>query len=242
VDSALSPVAAPASVLTTSRRSGARPVPAAGTLARHGPKVGPVSRWAALPWARPRQWFPMPAAGRNIPQESRGRGRTACRRPTRGGVSPRPATAAAGSRAAESRSEGPRSVLDVDGERRGIRRLAATTAGPRPGTGSRPRRRRRGRCHPCELSRRSRTAYRVCRSGLRFCLGCCCLLLSVVLVAWVRWSLLPVLLVLLVLLLILAPRWCWYCWGGLACQFRGECQEVCWAKPRPWPVAGTKRW
>ncbi len=60
---------------------------------------------------------------------------------------------------------------------------------------------------PCELSRRSRTAYRVCRSGLRFCLGCWCLLLSVVLVAWVRWSLLPVLLV----LLILAPRWCWYC-------------------------------
>ena len=69
--------------------------------------------------------------------------------PAPGGVWATPRGAASGSRAAEGRSAGPRSALDAPAERRGIRRLAATTAGPRPGAGSRPRRRRRGRSLPC---------------------------------------------------------------------------------------------
>jgi hypothetical protein len=60
----------------------------------------------------------------------------------------RPATPAVGSRAAAGRSEGPRSALEAAAERRGISRLAATTDGPRPGAGARPRRRRRGRSPP----------------------------------------------------------------------------------------------
>ncbi len=141
---------------------------------------------AALPWARPegpRQRFPMPAEYSCGITAKVAAGRRAVA-PAGGGVCARPAAAAVGSRAAEGRSEGPRSALDADGERRGIRRLAATTAGPRTGAGSRPRRRRRGRSPACELSRRSRTAYRVCRTGLRSCLGCCCLVVSVVLVCW----------------------------------------------------------
>jgi hypothetical protein len=50
-----------------------------------------------------------------------------------------------GSRAAAGRSEGPRSALDGHPGRHGNHRTAASTAGPRPGAGARPPRRRRGR-------------------------------------------------------------------------------------------------
>ena len=82
-----------------------------------------------------------------IPAESSGRGRAAWSLPAQGSewLGPRRRVE---SRAAEGRSEGPRSVLDAAAERRGMRRLAATTAGPRPRAGTRPRRRRRGRSKP----------------------------------------------------------------------------------------------
>jgi hypothetical protein len=152
--------------------------------------------------------------------------------PPGGGVSTRPATPAAASRAAEGQSAGPRSALDAAGERRGIRRLAATTAGPWTGAGSRPRRRRRGRSRSCELSRRSRTAYRVCRSGLRSCSGCCCLVRSVVLVGWVRWSVVG----LLVVLLVLGAA------AGWPVSFTVSARGLAWATPRPLPGAGAERW
>ena len=74
------------------------------------------------------------------------------------------------SRAAEGRSEGPRSVLDAAAERRGMRRLATTTAGPRPGAGTRPRRRRRGRSKPWGCPRRepdaaARLVFTICRAA-----------------------------------------------------------------------------
>jgi hypothetical protein len=90
-----------------------------------------------------------PAGGHTVlarPDEARGlRFRAESGRSRPGGMpSPRPGAACRhgprrrrrGSRAAEGRSAGPRSALDAVGERRGIRRLAATTAGPRTGAGS----------------------------------------------------------------------------------------------------------
>jgi len=71
----------------------------------------------------------------------------------------RPTPPGPGSRAAAGGPAGTRSALDAARERRGIGRVAATTAGPRPGAGARTRRRhrRRGRSmtrggHPHSLS------------------------------------------------------------------------------------------
>jgi hypothetical protein len=57
----------------------------------------------------------------------------------------RPAPPGPGSRAAAGGPAGTQSALDAARERRGIGRVAATTAGPRPGAGARTRRRRRRR-------------------------------------------------------------------------------------------------
>jgi hypothetical protein len=59
----------------------------------------------------------------------------------------RPAPPGPGSRAAAGGPAGTQRALDAAWDRRGIGRVAATTAGPRPGAGARPRRRRsrRGR-------------------------------------------------------------------------------------------------
>src|SRR5215211_3998262 len=68
-----------------------------------------------------------------------------------------PARAAGpGSRAAAGGPVGTPRALDAARERRGIGRVAATTAGPRPGAGARPRRwhRRRGRSPPPQRSAR----------------------------------------------------------------------------------------
>ncbi len=133
---------------------------------------------ATSPWARPEgahQRSPMPAEySAGITAGSRPGGVPS---PTRGDVSTRPATPAAGSKAAEGRSVGPRSALDAAGEWRGSRRLAATTAGPRTGAGSRPRRRRRGRSHPVscpgEAGQRTASADRVVASARVAAAWCC---------------------------------------------------------------------
>jgi hypothetical protein len=107
--------------------------------------------WSSRGWPPCRGHAPRGRASARRCRRNRGRGS----RP--GGVpSPHPEAACRlgprrrrpGQGRPKGRSEGPRSALDPDGERRGIRRLAATTAGPRTGAGSRPRRRRRGRSPP----------------------------------------------------------------------------------------------
>ncbi len=180
------------------------------------------------------------AEGKFRRNHGEGRGRAACRRPTRGRrvCTPR----GAGGRVKggpEGRSEGPRNALDADGERRGISRLAARTAGPRTGAGSRPRRRRRGRSRLCELSRRSRTAYRVCRSGLRSCLGCCCLLVRS---CCGLGSLLSSPCLLVVLLVLARPQVLVVLPVGWPVSFALRSRRLTWAKPRPWPGAGAERW
>jgi hypothetical protein len=82
---------------------------------------------------------------------------------TRGRRGRRPAPPGPGSRAAAGGPAGTRSALDAARERRGIGRVAARTAGPRPGAGARARRRhrRRGR----SLARRGRP--RVTQSWMR---------------------------------------------------------------------------
>jgi hypothetical protein len=90
---------------------------------------------------------------------SGGRGRTAwCCPPEAAGV-----TGPRARRSGQGRPAGPVRRTATASLRRppwavGCGRAAATTAGPRPGVGARPRRRRRGRSYPGELSRRSRTA------------------------------------------------------------------------------------
>ncbi len=124
--------------------------------------------------------------------------------PPGGDVSTRPATPADGSRAAEGRSAGPRSALDADAERRGIRRLAETTAGPRTGAGSRPRRRRRGRSRavscPGEAGLRHVSADRV-GAPARVAAGWCC--------RWCWWlRFVGLFFFLRLVLLVLAPPRC----------------------------------
>ena len=99
----------------------------------------------------------------------------ACPRPPRGGVLLTARGAGAGSRAAHRAGPKDRAApLTRAAERRGTGRLAATTAGPRPGAGSRPRRQRRGRFHPGELSRREPNSGQRLSIGRRSCLGFGC--------------------------------------------------------------------
>jgi hypothetical protein len=131
--------------------------------------------------------------------------------PPGGGVWSRPAAPAAGSRAAEGRSEGPRSALDA------VPSAAGSAAWPRQrpirGRVQGPGRGAEGEAVPPPVSCPGEAGQRTASLsiGLPFLLGLLVTVGVVVLVGWVRCSLLPV------------CWWCcWFCSSlllvGLACE------------------------
>ena len=218
-----------------------RPVPAAVTLACHGPRVGPGSRWPRCRGHAPKGRASARRCRRNIPAESRRRSRP-------GGVpSPRPGAAChygpRRRRPGQGRPQaGPQdraASLTRTASGAGSGRLAATTAGPWPGAGSRPRRRRRGRSTPVSCpggaGQRTASADRVfavawvagaCWCGRAGGFGWLFALPSAGGAA--AGSCLFSVLVLLRM--------------GWAVSFPVSGRRLAWATPRPWPGAGAKRW
>jgi len=216
------PVTWPATARGRDQSRGGRA--AVGTPRRAAPAVSDAGCWIT----------------RNIPQESRRRSRP-------GGV-PSPHPGAACHHGPRRRRPGQGRPKAGPEDREAPLMRAASAAGSAGWPRQRPV---RGRVQgpgrgaegeavptPCELFRRSRTAYRVCRSGRRLYLGCCGLL---VWSFWWLWfvALVSFLLVLLVLLVLVAAA------GGSGLgtvSFVVSAMRSAWAKPRPWPGAGAERW